>query len=724
MSFLSRSVPSSTPDEELKVENKGETFSETFHLDMARGHGSEVELKQSPNSTSVGIGSSLGSSLLISAQRFPYASNTNNTRNNENIIQEKKSVDETQTVNNDSKLDHGNSSNTLPFASQSAQCSSSSAAGSEGEIPMDQNSSSNNTSSTTSESKIVGPLLSLPAHGGPLEPKESAKIDPTRANFNISEGSSRAENTGDTTAPTVPSVMTCSSLGSGDSKVTKRAETAVLKLYKLLSLTNHDTYNGTLILPTKDQIVKGLADIELQIKRLNQQRQQLVLKIEEQEQQIKYQREEEEERKKFEEKMKKEEQERIFNETKLQKSREHQKTKEETLRKLQQQLEELLTKKQQQFEQQREIQVAQLEEVWSPKVENKLKALRKAKHNVQKAKSSLATVRFDLSLLKDESNGDDAGEEEEAVKRDEEGEEEEDSVNMPKLLSSVMEENRKRAQQAHWNCISACLPLPHETTNGICALKPILMLREETNALEGILSTPHRNESSQVAIINDDGEEQESFKPVTNKQWTALTRRIMSPVDALYLNPTESLYWDYHEQRHNVLKDLILDQLRRKKRTLYHYWEALATDYIALQNKWKKRRTISANENTPYDAELGEPFIAQHNSHPGDDDRLHGESGSHNSQMPKSANKRNSISAANTATLQASFRRNRRPLRGANSSTTAFIRGLGDVVRSEYEQELIIKEITEKEAMEKRIKHGGCSLPRQVSALERVRVDF
>jgi hypothetical protein len=763
MSFLSRS----DPEEELKEESKGENFTETSEI--REDHGSEVGLEQGASSTSIGTSStSLGGSLLRSDQFLPNANSVNNTRNNDNIVRDKKptpslgnsseivsvypsamkslpnntgsishppfstnknlpmfpqqlsnyqsSVDAIQTVS-DSKPSLGNNSNTLR--------SSSSADTSEGEIPMNQHMSTNKIlSSMTSNSNIIGPLLSDPTPG-PLEPKKLQKFDLASSNLTVIDGSSTpAENTGTSSSSntTAPTVLTCTSLGSGDSKIVKRAENAVLKLYKLLSLTtmNHDTYNGTLILPTKDQIVKGLADIELQIKRLNQQRHQLVIKIEEQ----KHQREEEEERKILEEKTKKEEQERISKEMKLQQLREHeerQKTRDETLKNLQLELEGLLMKKQQQFEQRRQLQEAELENVWGPKVENKLKALRKAKHTAQKAKIYLATMRYDLSLLKDKSKGE---EEEAAVKDDNEGGEEEDSVNIPTVLSSVMEENRKRAQQAHWNCISACLPLPNETTSGNSGIKPILMLHEETNAAEGIRIKPCEDKSSQVAIIDDDGEEQESLKPVTNQQWTALTRRIMSPVDALYINPTESLYWEYHEQRHHVLKDLILDQVRSKKRTLYQYWEALATDYIALQTKWKKRKTISANKNSSNGAESGEPFIAQHNNHPGDDDRSHGELGSHDFQIPETTNKRNCISAANMATLQASFRRNRRPLRGANSSTSAFIRGLGDVVRSEYEQELIIKELTEKEAMEKRIKHGGCSLPRQVSALERVSVSL
>ena len=55
----------------------------------------------------------------------------------------------------------------------------------------------------------------------------------------------------------------------------------------------------------------------------------------------------------------------------------------------------------------------------------------------------------------------------------------------------------------------------------------------------------------------------------------------------------------------------------------------------------------------------------------------------------------------------------RRPRRGINS---------GDVIRSDYEMEQMIAEMAAKEAMEKRIREGGCSLPRQRCLVENVSV--
>ena len=43
---------------------------------------------------------------------------------------------------------------------------------------------------------------------------------------------------------------------------------------------------------------------------------------------------------------------------------------------------------------------------------------------------------------------------------------------------------------------------------------------------------------------------------------------------------------------------------------------------------------------------------------------------------------------------------------------------VGDVVRSEYEQELVIAELAAKEEMERRIKTGRCDIPRQIAEIE------
>ena len=60
----------------------------------------------------------------------------------------------------------------------------------------------------------------------------------------------------------------------------------------------------------------------------------------------------------------------------------------------------------------------------------------------------------------------------------------------------------------------------------------------------------------------------------------------------------------------------------------------------------------------------------------------------------------------------------RRPRRGAClGSWNSSIRS--DIVRSDYEQEQIIAELTAKETMEKRITQGGSKLPRQQCALEK-----
>lgn len=339
----------------------------------------------------------------------------------------------------------------------------------------------------------------------------------------------------------------------------------------------------------------------------------------------------------------------------------------------------------------------ELEAKWQPKIEKKLIFLRKAKETLQQSKVLLTNAR---SILQENTK---QGE----FLHDSKGDSSmDDSEKMASILSSVTDENRKRAQQAHWNALSECLPLPVDNYKSTASVTPLLVIKDYNKGSNDSTVSEEHDESA--AVVADDTNHEDELTPVSNDEWTSLTRRIMSPADALYVDPMDSLFWEYHEQRHNLLKDLILEKVRIKKVALHEYFQNIALEYLALQAIWKNKKRgkmddhqITENLNADPDCEA----ITEH----------------------QEGNNKASGTAAHLAALHASYRRNRRPLRGSSSSTC--VRGLGDVVRSEYEQELIIKELTEKEAMEKRIKHGGCELPRQVSSLERellvsYRVDF
>jgi hypothetical protein len=84
------------------------------------------------------------------------------------------------------------------------------------------------------------------------------------------------------------------------------------------------------------------------------------------------------------------------------------------------------------------------------------------------------------------------------------------------------------------------------------------------------------------------------------------------------------------------------------------------------------------------------------------------------------AESNSNIAGSFGASDTASGRATNNPYRRARRSA-GFQVGGSDIVRSDYEQEQIIAQLTAQENMEKRIKLGGSDLPRQVCRLERVR---
>ena len=506
--------------------------------------------------------------------------------------------------------------------------------------------------------------------------------------------------------PPTANFITCASLGTGDLKVIKRAENAVLKLSKLLGLPDErlvDINNGELLLPTKDQIVKGLADIEIQIKQLNNEKQKIALSMEAAKQ-LQVKREEEELARKEKEELERIEEEKKKREAlELKLQAEIAKKKEEEIKKLeiQTELENLLTKtelslkelknqKEQEMNKltlQFQVTETELEAKWRPKIEKKMIFLRQAKETLHQSKVLLTNAR---SILQENTK---QGEFLYDSKADSCMD---DSEKLASILSSVTNENRKRAQLAHWNALSECLPLSGDIHKSIARVTPLLV--NDCNNGSNDSAVPKEHDES-AAFVADDTNSEDELTPVSNDEWTSLTRRIMSPADALYVDPMDSLFWEYHEQRHHLFKDLILEKVRMKKVALNEYFQNIALEYLALQAVWKNKKKGKMDDHQLTENLNADPDCETITDHQEGYNKASG-------------------TAAHLAALHASYRRNRRPLRGSSSSTC--VRGLGDVVRSEYEQELIIKELTEKEALEKRIKHGGCELPRQVSSLERV----
>jgi hypothetical protein len=226
-----------------------------------------------------------------------------------------------------------------------------------------------------------------------------------------------------------------------------------------------------------------------------------------------------------------------------------------------------------------------------------------------------------------------------------------DPQSMSDIVSSVMIENRKRAKESHLDSLS------------------MIPCSSENDSDTAIFSFHDINHSGEYEW--------------TNEHWSRLTRLVTGPENALYTEPSQTALFyesnvEYLQKRH-----LVREHIRSKKRKLYHRWKELCLECVALQR---------SQLNTPKD--LRGSFIEY-------------------SDVP---------TLNFEAQEQLGVRGNnpyRRPRRVANLGSGPSSIG-SDIVRSEYEQEQIIAQLTAQEALEKKIIYGGCSLPRQRCKVEKV----
>jgi hypothetical protein len=216
------------------------------------------------------------------------------------------------------------------------------------------------------------------------------------------------------------------------------------------------------------------------------------------------------------------------------------------------------------------------------------------------------------------------------------------SQEMRDMISSILAENKRRAEQA------------------------------QLESLALIPYTPDAGSDSNVK---------------TNEEWANEARLVTGLADALYTEPSESPYYEQNNQIHALIEPLVAEHIRKNQRRLQDRWEELAEEYLVRKAIYDKTHTHLHKEKHNKGAKVSCMLGANPSSISGGRGDIGGGRSTSNPY--------------------------RRARRGNPSSS-------GDVVRSEYEQEQIIAELTAKEAMEKRIKHGGSKLPRQVCQLEKV----
>ncbi|KAG7366829.1 Myb-like DNA-binding protein [Nitzschia inconspicua] len=224
------------------------------------------------------------------------------------------------------------------------------------------------------------------------------------------------------------------------------------------------------------------------------------------------------------------------------------------------------------------------------------------------------------------------------------------------VVEIVMTENRRKAKEAHMLGLSM--------SNSILDLN---RSAEACNQVEDSLK-----------------EAKDPKYRKTFEEWSVMTNQVTGISDALYTEPSEAPYYEQNEKNHSLIGPLVKEYVRDKKRRLTEHWTVLAEEYEVRRRLYEKQRR----------------------------------------KLTKKA--RGSITMTSRPSIIGNKEKERRevtegkpPEPAARPSNNPYRRARrGNEVRSEYEQEQIIAEIAAKEAMEKRITHGGSRIPRQICPLE------
>lgn len=178
----------------------------------------------------------------------------------------------------------------------------------------------------------------------------------------------------------------------------------------------------------------------------------------------------------------------------------------------------------------------------------------------------------------------------------------------------------------------------------------------------------------------------------TIDEWSRMARRVTGRADALYTEPSENPLFERNQSMHQQIAPLVKEYIRDNQRKLKQRWAELAEEYVVRKQLYDKklRRRGSTRESISGNSKRGKGRASI--------------LGMNNQAV-------SSPSPETPSTPGGGRTSGRRARRGGTATP-------GDVVRSEYEQEQIIAELTAKEALEKRIAHGGIRPPRQICKVE------
>ena len=290
--------------------------------------------------------------------------------------------------------------------------------------------------------------------------------------------------------------------------------------------------------------------------------------------------------------------------------------------------------------------------------ENFDKDIAKARNFVEKAKSSVTRVESKLAAARSEHES-----LVKSVQRGDAQQQRKDSertscpTSSSSLVVQIIAENNRRAQEAQ------ILGFSMTSENDYPSIE------EQTSEESGGPKDPQFGKSCE--------------------EWSVFTKQVTGLSDALYSEPSEAPYYQQHERTHALLAPTVKEYIQHQKKLLVDEWTVLSEEYEIRKRLYEKQQKKLAKK-----AQRSSISVSRKSILAGD---------------KETSGTGQGIDRGNI--LESSSRTSNNPYRRARR---------GNEVRSEYEQEQIIAEIAAKEAMERRITHGGSKITRQVSRVERV----
>jgi len=523
-------------------------------------------------------------------------------------------------------------------------------------------SASNSNSNSKNNNNDSGNKTSINAN---TNSNSNSSKNNVNININTSASASSGASGEAPAAPEAEPVTPLSVATLGNAEVVKRAETVVSHLREVVSDTNNNTKSdNTQELPSKIEITKAMAEIDKLVAKTKSEvteakEETTKARKEEEARRIEKanQLEEEEKKRKLELKQRKEDR---------RKEEEHSKILAE-----------------QEAEEQSEIRYQAELKKRKAALEDELAKCREERKTIgdqeREAKAKEVGGTMNEIITKARSEKDKSAAIQNAIKKKLAKAEKQHKVN------TEIEKKKKQKQKKKKTISKETIPL-EDIVNSITMENK--RRAKEAQTLAHSIANPHFGLGTDFAASTAHEMRDPKYQK-TFEEWTIMACQVEGLANPLYTKPSEAPYYQHNEETHALVGPMVKEYVRDKQKRLRKHWLTLAEEYEVrkrLYEKQQKRKLAKKSQRVSVTSRKSIMGGKKEKETPGSD------------------------KGASSKPIESGARSSNNPYRRARR---------GNEVRSEYEQEQIIAEIAAREAMEKRITHGGSKLPRQVCPLER-----